>query len=151
MDIQFATSPTDMMHRRTPLPFCGRFLWLGASVTIHTDSPAILRAAEETGFLPQIDAERQPDMRWEIASERTSAAPAYEGASKVTIDNHSLFLSMGREQWFAFDFESGDGAGFVAVTDRGLSGDRNAAQYLFEIACHVGNCLRTASERSLWS
>ena len=106
-----------MMHRRTPLTFRGRFLWLGTSLTIQTDSQAILRAAETAGLLPQDDCERESQMRWEIATEPPGEAPANDWACKVTVDNHSLFLSMGSRQWFAFDFESGDGAGFVTAWD----------------------------------
>ena len=54
-----STAPTDMMHRRTPLTFRGRFLWLGTSLTIQTDSQSILRAAETAGLLPQDDCERE--------------------------------------------------------------------------------------------
>ena len=133
---------TDMMHRRTPLLFCEQFLWLGISVTIQTDSREILRAAESRGFLPQNDRARKSQMYWEIATEPHGTAHADSWASKVVVDNHSLFLSMGDKQWFAFDFESGDGAGFFVSSDPGESDDPNATKYLSEIACHVGNCLR---------
>jgi len=141
---------TDMMHRRTPLPFCGRFLWLGSSVTIQTDSQAVLRAAEGMGFLPHGDLEQESQIRWEIVTEPTSTPQASDCKCKVTIDNHSLFLSMGAGQWFAFDFESGDGAGFVVIPNPGASTDANAVKYLSEIACQVGNCLQPASDRSRW-
>ena len=146
-----STAPTDMMHRRTPLTFRGRFLWLGTSLTIQTDSQAILRAAEAAGLLPQDDCERESQMRWEIATEPHGEAPTNDWACKVTVDNHSLFLSMGTRQWFAFDFESGDGAGFVATCDAGAFCDSNAVKYLLEIVDHIGNCLQAKLERSRWS
>lgn len=145
------TAPTDMMHRRTPLTLCGRFLWRGTLLTIRTDSQAILRAAEVAGLQPQDDYGQELQMRWEIATEPSGDAPTNDWACKVTVDNHSLFLSMGAEQWFAFDFESGDGAGFVAAWDAGASCDPNALKYLLEIVCHIGNCFQTKLERSRWS
>lgn len=148
---EIKNAPTDMMHRRTLLPFCGRFLWLGVSVAIQTDSQTVLRAAEKTGFLPQDSCERESQLRWEIVSELPNAAQPDNWACKVTVDNHSLFLSMGAAQWFAFDFQSGEGAGFVSACDRGANCDANAVKYLFEISCHVGNCLRARPERSRWS
>src|SRR5262249_50412367 len=108
----------------------------------------ILWAAERAGFLPEEDLEHESQIRWEIVSEPTSTPQAGDWKCKVTIDNHSLFLSMGEAQWFAFDFASGDGAGFVVISDRCASSDANAAKYFLEIACHVGNCLRPLSGRS---
>jgi hypothetical protein len=92
---EICSAPTDMMHRRTPLPFRGRFLGLGTSVTIQTDSPTILRAAEAVGFLLQDDVEQESQLRWEIVSESPGTTPAKDWEGKVTVDNHSLFLSMG--------------------------------------------------------
>jgi hypothetical protein len=126
-------------------------LWLGTSLTIQTDSQTILRAAETAGLLPQDDCERESQLLWEIATEPSGEAPTNDWACKVTVDNHSLFLSMGTRQWFAFDFESGEGAGFVAAWDAGASCDPNALKYLPEIVCHVGNCLQAKLERSRWS
>jgi hypothetical protein len=148
---EICSAPTDMMHRRTPLPFRGRFLGLGTSVTIQTDSPTILRAAEAVGFLLQDDVEQESQLRWEIVSESPGTTPAKDWEGKVTVDNHSLFLSMGAEQWFAFDFESGEGAGFVAACDSSVFCDPNGERYLFEIACHVGNCLQAKPQRGGWS
>ena len=73
------TTPTDMMHRRTPLTFRARFLWLGTSLTIQTNSQAILQAAETAGLLPQDDCERESQMRWEIATEPPSEARPMTG------------------------------------------------------------------------
>ena len=140
--------PADLMRRRTSLLFSRRFMWLGSSVEMHTDSPAIFDAAENAGFLPECDVERRPEMRWEIVSEPPVVAAADDWAGKVTVDNNSLFLSMGIGQWFAFDFETGDGAGFVVVSGPRASCETNAEQYLLEIAHHVGNCLRAKLERS---
>jgi hypothetical protein len=147
---EISTAPTDMMHRRIPLPFRGRFLWLGTSLTIKTDSQAILRAAEGVGFLQQDNFERELQMQWEIATEPSCEAATNDWACKVTVDNHSLFLSMGVGQWFAFDFESGEGAGFVTACDASATCDSNAAKYLLEIVSHIGHCLRGRSERSCW-
>ena len=140
--------PTDMMHRRTPLPFCKRFLWLGVSVTIQTDSTAILRAAESVEFLPQSDLAKESQMYWEIATEPHGTVHVDAWVSKVTVDNHSLFLNMGDKQWFVFDFESGEGAGFFTNSDLRDSANPNATKYLSEIACHVGNCLLDKPERN---
>src|SRR5271154_5340423 len=114
---QMDTSPTDMMRRRTPLPLSGCFLWREKTVTIYADSAAILWAAEEAGLIRQKGLERKTDMRWEIVSEQAGAANGGRECN-VSIDHHSLYLNMGSEQWFAFDLETGDGAGFVVLSDR---------------------------------
>jgi hypothetical protein len=139
----------DLMRRRVPLLFHGHFLWLGAALEIYTDSPAVLSAAEEAGFLPrQEEGQYRPELRWQIVSEQPCLVPVSGWTSKVTVDNNSLFLSMGVGQWFAFDFETGEGAGFVTVCDPCASYEVNAERYLLEIAHHVGNCLRAKLERS---
>lgn len=145
---EISAAPTDMMQRRTPLRLPRRFLWLGTSLTIQTDSQEILRAAESVGLLlRQDDCERESQMRWEIATEPSCVAATNDWPCKVTVDNHSLFLDMGARQWFAFDFESGEGAGFVAAWDGGASCDPNALKYLLEIVCHIGNCLQAKAGR----
>lgn len=141
--------PADLMRRRIPLLFHGHFLWLGAAVDIYTDSPTVLSAAEEAGFLPrQEEVQDEPEMRWQIVSELPGLVLSDGWTCKVTVDNNSLFLSMGAGQWFAFDFETGDGAGFVIVPDPWVSYETNAERYLLEIAHHVGNCLQAKPERS---
>jgi hypothetical protein len=145
--LQIDDRPTDMMRRRTPLALRGRFHWFGTTVTIRTDSPAVLNAAEEAGLELPGNSEEEPGMRWEIASVQPGATAAENWECKATLDAHSLYLSMGPEQWFAFDLETGDGAGFV-VSDPGRLNDPNAELYLLAIAYNVGACLRLEMEKS---
>jgi hypothetical protein len=136
---KIADQCTDMMSRRTPLPFCEQFLWLGTSVSIRTDSLAVLRAAEELGFLPQASSEERSEMRWEIARERSVVA-SEDWECRVTIDQRSLYLSMGQGQWFAFDPETGDGAGFVIVSGTEPGCDLGAMSYLLAVIYNIGVC-----------
>lgn len=136
-----------MMRRRTPLSLWGRFLCSGKFVTIHADSEAILWAAEEAGLIRQKGLESKTDMRWEIVSEQAGGA-GLEHECKVTLDQHSLYLNIGPEQWFAFDLETGDGAGFVVLSDPDQARDVNALPYLQAVASNVGACLGSEHERN---
>ena len=144
---QVNTPPTDMMRRRTPLRFWGRFLWSGKSVMIHTDSPAILWAAKEVGLIAQRDLEQEVEMRWEVVSE-PAGEPCLDYKCGVIVDHHSFYLDMGARQWFAFDRKTGDGAGFVVLSDPDQSRTPNAGMYLRAIAHYLGECLRPELERS---
>src|SRR5271170_471697 len=139
MNIRHQTDdqPTDMMCRRTPLPFRECFLWLGTVVTIRTDSPAILKAAEGAGLVPQRQSEQEPGMRWEIVGEQRGTTVVEDWECEVTLDTHSLYLGMSAEQWFAFDLKTGDGAGFVVVSDNDRLSDLNAELYLRAIADNI--------------
>src|SRR5271170_5984344 len=91
---QMDNPPTDMMRRRTPLPFCGFFLWSGQSVTIRADSAAILRAAEDVGLVAQKGFQRESDMRWEIVTERHGVIPLDDFECKTTVHQRSIYLDM---------------------------------------------------------
>jgi hypothetical protein len=145
---EVAFQPTDTMHRRTPLSFSGKFLWLEETVTICTDSPVILRAAEEIGLVPLKEPDQQSAMRWDLVSEPTGAAGIEDWDCKVTVDQHSLYLTMGPRQWFAFDLETGEGAGFVVITDVAGRSDPNGVLYLLSLVYNVGACLRPRLLRS---
>jgi hypothetical protein len=134
---QIDHQPTDMMHRRTFLPFHGHFLWFGTPVTIRTDSQAILSAAEEAGLVVQKGLEQEPSLRWEIVVEKHGEATAGPWECEVTRDSNSLYLSMGFQQWFAFDLETGDGAGFVVISDPDRLRDPNAESYLRVVVDNV--------------
>src|SRR5271165_5734224 len=101
--LQIDHQATDMMHRRTLLPFNGRFLWFGKAITICTDSPAVLNAAEAAGLLMQRGCGQESSLRWEIVAENHDESSGEPGECKLTLDSSSLYLSMGSLQWFAFD------------------------------------------------
>jgi len=132
--------PTDMMCRRIPLPLRSRFLLFGTTVTITTNCAPILRAATAAGLV-RTDADELPGMKWEIIGMPAPSA-VEDWECNVTLGNHSLYLSMGREQWFAFDLETCDGAGFVAVSDSDVVRDTNAELYFLAVAHNVGAGLR---------
>jgi hypothetical protein len=142
--------PTDMMCRRTPLPLKERFLLNGNYLQIATNHTSILQAATAAGCVPVTDtnADCIPTIRWEIVG-----TPGYSlitsGECDVTLGDHSLYLSLEPEQWFAFDLETYDGVGFVIVTDTGSASDMNAQRYMASIASHVSASLHAGLEKIL--
>jgi hypothetical protein len=133
-------APTDMMYRRTPLPLRGRFWLRGTTVTITTNQKSVLLAAEAADFVPVTDTNQLSNMSWEIVG--MPAGPLNsDWECNVTLGNHSLFLSMGLEQWFAFDLETYGGAGFVVIGDSNSGRDTNAELYLLAIAHNIGTSL----------
>ena len=133
--------PTDMMCRRIPLSLCGHFLLYGTTVTITTNSESILRGAEAAGFMPLSDTDHSPDVKWEIVGMPCVSFVA-DWECNVMLGNDSLYLSMGAEQWFAFDLETRDGAGFVALPDSVTTTETNAELYMLTVACNAGAALR---------
>ena len=139
--------PTDTMERRVPLSVSRRFLLFRTGVLIGTNRELILKAAEAVGFMPSAET-NVPEMRWEIVgSPANSLATDWE--CHVTLGDHSLYLSMGPEQWFAFDLETHHGAGFVAFCDSDPNCEMNARRYFSSIACHVGAALPGKLDGSL--
>jgi hypothetical protein len=138
--------PTDTMQRRVPLPLQRRFLLFGAAVSIKTNSESILRAAEYAGFVAVTDTNEIPEMIWEIVGAEAGREPQ-DWECNVTLGDHSLYLSMGAEQWFAFDLETDDGVGFVTV--RQADHDPNSQRYLVALAVNVGATLRSGVEEML--
>lgn len=139
-------APTDMMRRRTPLPLCTRFLLFDTEVVINTNSESILRTAETAGFVSVADAYAIPRMKWEIVATPGTPSTAHWECN-LTLGDHALYLTMGPEQWFAFDLETHDGAGFVLIADSELHQDTNAHRYLASIAYNVGASLRSELEK----
>lgn len=134
---QIDMPPTDMMRRRTLLPFWGRFAWSDNVVGIRTDSPAILWAAEEIGLRLQEGPERKPAMQWEIVSEQIGELTGKDLKCDVTIDHHAVYLDMGPGEWFAFDLETGEGAGFIVLSNPDEHRDPHAVLYLRAIASNI--------------
>jgi len=138
--------PTDMMWRRTPLPLCGRFFLFGNTVVINTNHKSVLRAAGKLWLTPVSDTNQTPAAKWEIVGAPASHLDAWE--CNVTLGNHSLYLSMGPEQWFAFDLETDAAAGFVLIRDYDPECDANAERYLTAIAFNLGVSMRTELEKT---
>ena len=139
--------PTDIMHRRVPLPLSRCFVLFGTAVLIATNFELLLTTAEMAGFAPSTDTNISPDMRWEIVGSPASSS-ATDWKCQVLLGDHSLYLSMGSEQWFAFDLETHHGAGFVAICDSDPNHETNARRYLSLIARHVGASLPAKLVRS---
>jgi hypothetical protein len=140
--------PTDTMQRRVPVPLHRRFLLFGAAVVIKTNSHLILRAAEYAGFVAVTDTNEVPEMIWEIVGAECRREPE-DWDCTVTLGDHSLYLSMGYEQWFGFDLETHDGAGFVEICQTDPDCDPNPQRYLLAIALNVGATLRSEVEEEL--
>ncbi|MBV8675033.1 MAG: hypothetical protein JOZ33_16510 [Acidobacteriaceae bacterium] len=140
-------TPSDVMHRRTPLPLQRRFLLFGAPVLINTNYESIMRAAEASGFVPDTDTDYVSCMKWEIVGE-PGIASVFGWDCDVSLGDHSLYLNMGLQQWFAFDLETRHGAGFVVVHNQDRALDTNAELYLASVAYNVGAGLRSALEKN---
>jgi hypothetical protein len=133
--------PTDIMCSRTPLLFLGHFLWLGKQIAIRTDSPEILRAAQSAGLRKAHHDGRGCDLRWDVVAE-PQAGEVFESWQCETIqDGKSLHLNMGSHQWFAFDMETGSGAGFVIVAGSDRSSGLNVETYFQAILKNVVSAL----------
>jgi len=134
---------TDMMQRRTPLPLGGNFVVSGRAVVIHTNCAVILREACKASLLTPVgDAQHGPAMQWEIVGS-LDTRPVEGWDSNVTLAGRSLYLSMGPQQWFAFDLETHQGAGFVTVCATGPNRNTNTQRYLLSIARNVTAGLRS--------
>ena len=146
LHLQIDHQPTDMMHRRTLLPFNRRFLWFGIAITICTDSPAVLNAAEAAGLVMQRSFGQERELRWDIVAEQDGEATTEPWESKLTRDSNSLYMSMGSQQWFAFDLAMGDGVGFVTISDPDRPRDVNAELYLRTVLENVRVALQPELE-----
>ena len=141
------SAPTDTMRRRTPLLQQGTFALFGAAVVIKTNYTSILREAENAGFLPVTGKNGASSTVWEIVG--TKGVDGIAGwECGVTVGDHSLYLNMGPEQWFAFDLETHDGAGFVTIRDSVSEYDTNTERYFLSIAHFVGASLRSPERES---
>ena len=86
-------------------------------------------------------------MRWEIVGTMVGR-PTTTWPCNVALTDHSLYLSMGPEQWFAFDLKTCDAAGFVLIHDSDSECDTNAERYLTAVALNLGVSMRTDLEQS---
>lgn len=107
--------PTDLMRRRIPLDLSATYLWRGIQVSINTNSHALLQAASEAGLVPANDKHARSRLSWELVIEEDSAAPRPARAARVWRNYQSIFIEITQRQWFAYDAESGDGAGVLAA------------------------------------
>ena len=111
------TQPTDMMCRRTALDLNATCQWLGKVVRIDTNSSAVLRAAEEWGFSPDYSAGSGIDLHLEFVVEDIHDRTNRASPLHVLRDERTVFIETGRQGWFAFDCETGEGAGFFVATE----------------------------------
>lgn len=109
--------PIGMMQRHIALDSTATYQWLGRAVRIDTNSPAILRAANEWGFSADRNAVSGFDLHLEFVVEDMLDRAHDASPSHVLRDERTVFIETGQLGWFAFDFETGDGAGFFAATE----------------------------------
>jgi len=102
-----------MMNRHTVLDLKAIFEWLGMAVSIDTNCSAILRAAEKAGFIPMRDAKAKIDFCWEFVIEAGNSFLQKPPSIRVFCDEQTIIITTERAGWFTFDFESGEGAGFL--------------------------------------
>jgi hypothetical protein len=107
-------------------------------ITIYTNATAVLKGAEEAGLEAHSDSELEPSLRWDIAAELGFEPTAEAWGCKTIRDSNSVYLSMGYQQWFAFDLETGDAAGFVTICGLDQPSDLNVALYLRSVMDSIG-------------
>lgn len=108
---------TDMMCRRIALDLEAHCEWRGMAVRIDTNSPAILRAAHEWGFRPASCAGSGIDLHMEFVIDDIDDRAKGVSSLRVLRDEQTVFIETGEQAWFAFDTETGSGAGFLAAAE----------------------------------
>jgi len=106
-----------LMHRSIALDLNVTCQWHGIAVRIDTNSPAILRAAQDRGFNPAPHVKPGIDIHWEFVVENGHGDANGPFPLRVLRDGDTVFVETGQQGWFAFDPETGDGAGFLAAAD----------------------------------
>ena len=134
-------SPTDMMQRRIPLSAQKHFFLFQTAITIKSNSEAILNSAERTGFVPVTGTYRKSFPTWQIVGSPIDLPFTY-WQPRATLGCRSLYLAMGIEQWFAFDLETHEGAGFVLLHNAESDNIANLARYLASIVWNVEAALK---------
>jgi hypothetical protein len=153
MTIQQTHQATDIMHRRTALPMTGCFHRLDSTVTIRTNASIVLQAAVEAGLTEQAEQTEQTEqtetaLLWEIVAEAWDKHANEPFAYRAIESAGTVYLDMGPRQWFAFDTETGCGAGFVVLFESAEETARNVAACLRAIAAHANRApLKEESER----
>uniref|UniRef100_A0A372ILF3 Uncharacterized protein n=2 Tax=Paracidobacterium acidisoli TaxID=2303751 RepID=A0A372ILF3_9BACT len=138
-----------MMHRRKVLALNACFLWEGRRIAIRTNSVAVLRAAASADSDMRIAPSDRVDMQWEIVAEIPDIVPRSRLNCRVVRDRGTVYLDMGPSQWFAFDSETGNGAGFVYGAESDEETAENAVQYLSLILNHLKPIL-LEEEQGTW-
>lgn len=82
-------------------------------MSIQTNSAAILRAVTDVGLVSIRHAKQQVDLHWELVVEEESGVSTGVAALLVLRDEQTIMIETGQRDWFAFDFATGEGAGFV--------------------------------------
>jgi hypothetical protein len=126
------------MHRRSALPLRGYFLLGDAIVVISCNDAIVLNCAADAGLIPQAEADQKADLQWEIVLEEDGDNGPDEHSCNVVRMSRSVYISLGANRWFAFDEESGEGAGFVTVHEFDKQDGADITQYL----CAVSDTLR---------
>ncbi len=139
---------TDMMHRRAPLSLRERFFWLRTPITICTNSNTVLNAVKQAGLTAHHGPEGEHGLRWEIVVERDHIAADEHWQCMATLDTHSVYLTVGSYQWFAFDLETGEGAGFAVIPDLEQEGSLSIDLYLQAIIDNIAAMLRDKTGES---
>jgi len=108
-----------LMHRGIALDLNATCRWLGMAVRIDTNSSVILRAALDLGFKPAPHVEPGIDLHWEFVIESALGGSNGSSSLRVLRDGQTVFIEMGQQGWFAFDPETGAGAGFLVAAESG--------------------------------
>lgn len=138
--------PTDMMHRRTSLNLTAQFEWFEMSVCIDTNSPEILRAVQEAGFRRAHEKTPGIDLHLELVLEEAQARSKDAPPLHVVRDGETTFIEVGKQSWFAFDSEAGNGTGSLAAADR-----REIAAYFRAVVAVVEPLVRRSMKEAAFS
>lgn len=137
--IRFAE--TDMLHRRTPLPYAVRVDLGGVTVLVRTNS----RALQEGARLLKLDSQRVPApiaAEWEIEVEACGEPPMCAGMSdavELFTFGCSRSLRMANGSWFAWTPLAASGVGFAFVCG-------NEAEQATQLAEYLGTTAEFVSE-----
>ncbi len=116
---QDSAQPTDMMHRRTPLALKAKYEWSETTVCIETNHPEILRAARDLGFSRVHDSVSDIDLHLQFELEEAREESHDAPQLRVLRDGRTAYIEIGQQGWFAFDAETANGTGFLAVAESG--------------------------------
>lgn len=131
------------MHRRTDLPFSGRFSLRGHDIDLRTNSPVVLSSAVAAGLTASSRAESPSGLQWEIVAELPGDNACTLQTREVVRHARSIYLGMGPYQWFAFDRDSGVGAGFVTADE---TDSQSISLYLRAVIETISGSLRHLPE-----
>jgi hypothetical protein len=131
------------MHRREQLDYFAKYLWHGVALRIATNSRTFLQAVTDAGLIATQNSHGLSELCWEFTVEDNAAAHGPACPLHLWRNGHSVYIEFAHNQWFAFDADSGDGAGFLAtpVPDLAARAYLEAILRILELELHNISCV----------